>query len=212
MKFPDLLKKYREAMGLTQEQLAVTCGFGGQSRIGNYERGTREPKIEDLQVLSTTLGISISELLGDDLAHFVDDGWTDTASLKATAGLPSITAAGGFAADHRLKFKNESLHERRLKADQLAIIYGEGHSMAPTIEPGDAILFDRSDTQPKDGKIYIVTFENLLWPKRLVELDGDWYATSDNDSDPRWPKPRRLGPARGLGIAGRVRWVAGWMD
>lgn len=212
MNFPELLKKYREALGMTQEQLAVTCGFGGQSRIGNYERGTREPKIEDLQVLSTVLGVSISGLLGDDLSSFIDDGWTDIASMNAAAGPPPVTVDDDYPMGHKLKFKNESFREKRLKADHLAVIYANDQSMAPAIEHGDAVLYDRSDIQPKDGKIYIVTFEDMLWPRRLMELDGAWYAKSDNAWDPRWPKPRRLDPERGLNIAGRVRWVAGWID
>lgn len=49
---------------MTQEQLAHAAGMGGQSRIGNYEKGIREPKLEEIQALARALGVSVPELIG----------------------------------------------------------------------------------------------------------------------------------------------------
>lgn len=62
--FAAQLKRYRLAAGFTQEQLAHACGYKGQSRIANYESGTRTPRLDELPRLADALGIEVSELLG----------------------------------------------------------------------------------------------------------------------------------------------------
>jgi phage repressor protein C with HTH and peptisase S24 domain len=57
------IKKLRKAKGLSQQELAYACGWESQSRIGNYERGIREPSLQDLQKLSHALGVSFTDLV-----------------------------------------------------------------------------------------------------------------------------------------------------
>lgn len=45
MAFKDNLRLFRKAAGLSQEALALACGWSGQSRIANYDKGIREPSI-----------------------------------------------------------------------------------------------------------------------------------------------------------------------
>ena len=69
--FATRLRYLREAAGLTQEQLALACGFSGQSRIANYESRTskaREPSIEDLIAISRALSVPVGALV--DPAEF----------------------------------------------------------------------------------------------------------------------------------------------
>lgn len=65
--FGARLREAREAVGLTQGELAVKCGWGddpveAQSRISNYERGKREPTLTDLRMLAKVLSIDPAEL------------------------------------------------------------------------------------------------------------------------------------------------------
>lgn len=53
---------YRKAAGLSQAELAKVCGWKSQSRIGNYEKDTREPTLADLEKIATALGISVPQL------------------------------------------------------------------------------------------------------------------------------------------------------
>lgn len=57
------LKKLRKAKGLSQQQLAHACGWESQSRIGNYERGTRQPNLQDLETLASALGVTLPDLV-----------------------------------------------------------------------------------------------------------------------------------------------------
>ena len=54
---------YRTAAGLSQASLAKACGWASQSRVGNYERDTREPTLEDIATIAKALGVSASQLM-----------------------------------------------------------------------------------------------------------------------------------------------------
>lgn len=48
----DRIRFVRKREGLTQEALASLCGWEGNSRIGNYEKGLREPNAADMQLIA----------------------------------------------------------------------------------------------------------------------------------------------------------------
>lgn len=54
---------YRNIKGMSQASLAKACGWASQSRVGNYERDTREPTLEDISLMARALGINESQLL-----------------------------------------------------------------------------------------------------------------------------------------------------
>lgn len=63
------LKKAREQKGLSQKKLADLCGWA-QSRIGNYESGSRSIGIDDAITMADALGISAVELVfGEDITE-----------------------------------------------------------------------------------------------------------------------------------------------
>lgn len=143
-----------------------------------------------------------------------DEIWTDVTAYAHAAGMGSGPEAQEYAETHGLKFRRDSLARKRLKEQNLRVIYGEGDSMEPTIRPGDAILFDLSDTTPRNRAIYV-----LLVPgagadeyavKRALVSKGEVVFVSDNpDGDHNWREPRPL--SRGMKIVGRVRWTGGWV-
>lgn len=57
------LKLFRDKQGLSQKALALLCGWKSQSRIGNYELGTRSISADDAIVIAKVLKISPAELL-----------------------------------------------------------------------------------------------------------------------------------------------------
>lgn len=50
---------------MSQQELAFACGWESQSRIGNYERGTRQPNLQDLKKLSNALRVPFTELVAE---------------------------------------------------------------------------------------------------------------------------------------------------
>lgn len=215
MTFALNLKRFRKAAGLTQEQLAHACGWSGQSRIANYEAGKREPTFDDANALAHALSVSREDLLGGK-ARKVADGWADVLGYAQAVGLGSGPEAQEYAETHSLKFKAASLSRQRLNAPSLRVMYGEGDSMLPRIQPGDAVLFDTSDTKPRDGAIFVVQVHGVAGreyqAKRCMVLDEAVYFTADNpEGDHQWRKPRRMDARKSpIEVIGRVRWIGSW--
>lgn len=57
------IKKARKKAGLTQRELAEGANVATVS-IQQYERGARQPRIEQLQAISAALGVQVVDLLG----------------------------------------------------------------------------------------------------------------------------------------------------
>jgi len=140
-----------------------------------------------------------------------DPDWADIKGVRQAAALGDGAVVDEFAETHKLKFRSDSLRRQHLRPDQLAVLYGRGDSMEPTIKDGDAILFDTSDTTIKDGGIYVIQYDGNLMAKRLIDLDGRWFISSDNATDPKWARPKSVDSTKGFEVYGRVRWVGGWV-
>jgi transcriptional regulator with XRE-family HTH domain len=56
------IKTFRKEKGLSQEELAEQCGLH-RTYIGSVERLERNVTLSTLEVLSKTLGVTVSELL-----------------------------------------------------------------------------------------------------------------------------------------------------
>lgn len=201
---------------ITEESVADAVGVT-QGQVSHWTGGRLPVPAKRAQALAAALGIADPgeiSLAYRDIAKTSgpEADWADIIGVRQAAALGDGAIPDEYSETHKLKFRTESLRRKRLRPDRLAVVYGRGDSMHPTIKNGDAILFDTSDNAPRDGGLFVITYDGELFAKRLMELDGTWYAKSDNDSDPKWRKPRKLDPSRGIEIAGRIRWVAGWVD
>lgn len=64
--FAKTLRRLRKDAELTQEQLALACGYQGQSRIANYEstgENARTPSLAEIPVLAKALRVNEAELV-----------------------------------------------------------------------------------------------------------------------------------------------------
>lgn len=64
MNFAEMLKKTREAAGLTQIAVAKNAGIHAVT-LSHYESGAREPKISDAIKIAASLNVSLAHLLGE---------------------------------------------------------------------------------------------------------------------------------------------------
>ena len=65
MEFNELLKKYREARGFTQAELAKLYGVSTRM-IQNYESGKSRPRFDASEKLAAALGVQITDLMGSN--------------------------------------------------------------------------------------------------------------------------------------------------
>jgi phage repressor protein C with HTH and peptisase S24 domain len=207
---------YRALAGMSQGQLATACGWASQSRIGNYETGTREPKIDDINKIAKALSIKPEQLLLSYSA--ITSGETRTPNSDDYALIRQYSATGecggGFLNDHvelsdGLAFKRDWLARIGAKAENLAVIYASGDSMEPYIFDGDVVLFDISDIEPRHGQVYIVRRpDESVSIKRLVQqLTGDWIIKSDNPD--RADEKISADTIHEIPFIGRVIWRGG---
>ncbi len=71
--FPERLRDIRTAAGLTATQLAAKVGRSEQS-IQLYERGSVTPPIEMVYAMADALGVSVSDLVNDDVRFGTEEG------------------------------------------------------------------------------------------------------------------------------------------
>lgn len=144
------------------------------------------------------------------------DNWTEVQGFAQAMGLGTGPEAQEYAETHKLKFRADSIARKRLNPSKLAVMYGAGDSMIPRIHQGDAILFDTSDTRPRDGRLYAIMVPGAggreYQVKRCEILDDIVFFRADNPAgDHNWTKPRRMDNRRHpVEIIGRVRWIGSW--
>ncbi|SEO63981.1 Phage repressor protein C, contains Cro/C1-type HTH and peptisase s24 domains [Luteibacter sp. UNC138MFCol5.1] len=214
--------RLQEALDLRQRtapDVIAACRLS-KGAIYNILNDTTKPekvRAETINKVAGYLNVSRDWLVwgkgsADDVEQVAEEGWADIIGVRQAAALGEGAVVDDYAETHKLKFRAESLRRKKLRADRLAVLYGRGESMAPTIKNGDAILFDTSDIEPRDDKIYVISYEGTLMAKRLVELGGRWFIASDNKDDPKWRKPVAVEETRQFAIHGRVRWIGSWED
>lgn len=210
----ERIRETRDDQKVSRHDLARVSGLA-YSTIADLENG-KSNRTTALHKIAAYLGVRAEWLETGrgpkEPDSQGDTGWYDIRGVQQAAALGDGAMPDEYAETHKLKFRAESLRRKQLRPDRLAVLYGRGDSMSPTIKDGDAILFDTSDTELKDDRVYVVNYEGQLLAKRIVQIGDVWCISSDNTTDPKWKKPVPIDGVRGFQVLGRVRWVAGWMD
>lgn len=142
------------------------------------------------------------------------DEWANIRAYSQAVGLGDGKEGDDYAEAFKLKFRAQSLARKKLKPENLRVVYGDGDSMFPRIRTGDAILYDASDTQPRDETIFVIRRGRDYSAKTCMLLDGVAYFKAENpNGDHNWRKPvRKDDPKNPIEILGRVRWIGSWED
>ncbi|KPX25524.1 S24 family peptidase [Pseudomonas amygdali pv. eriobotryae] len=187
----------RNAAGKSQAALAKLCGWSSQSRVGNYESGTREPTLGDIELMAKALGVPYGVLLiGEDFE--ASKAQIPEPSNVAMIAQPermyrypvvSWVAAGDWSEAIEPGGSEEyELTDYKAKGPAFWLKV-KGDSMtaptAPSVPEGSLILVDtRADVRP--GKLIIAKLadSNEATFKKLVEDGGIRYLKPLNPAYP----------------------------
>lgn len=196
---PARIKRIREEKGLSQKALADLCGWGSQSRIGNYEAGTRSVSVDDAEVIAKALGIPTPELLfGDSFAGMYSPGEKYPLISWVSAGAWSEATE-----PYTLKDIDE-WYESDAHVEGTAFwLRVQGDSMTSpagiSIPEGMMVLFD-TGKEPHNGSLVIakLTDANEATFKKLIIDGGQKFLKGLN---PAYPLIHINGNCKIIGVA-----------
>lgn len=86
--FSTILKRLREQLELTQEQLATKLDIS-RSRLASYEQGSREPDLEMLEIFADFFNVDIDYLVGrsDKTTRLIEEKEITTLAAHADKDL-----------------------------------------------------------------------------------------------------------------------------
>lgn len=151
--------------GLTQKDFAERMGVS-RPYFTSIETNAKEPSYSFLTSLIETYDVSADLLItGKDVPN-TDQSFVQIPrySVSAEAG-----NSGSYISDPvdvtYYAFSVQWIKRRGLDPKELQIIEVRGDSMEPKLWQGDLILIDRSQTDPKDGKAFVVR----VWDEFVVK-------------------------------------------
>lgn len=176
------IKQFRKAKGLSQQALSYACGWESQSRIGNYERGIREPNLADLEKMAAALGITLGELLQDaarpesaptaaniTFARRALEGTVPVVGY-AQLGVDGYFEAMDFPVGHGDGYLN--IHSDDPYAYGLKVT---GDSMHPRIKNGEYVLVEPSKSYYSGDEVLVRTTKGRTMIKEFIYLRDGMY-------------------------------------
>lgn len=209
---------------LTQQRMGEVMGIS-QGAVSHYLRGRIPLNFKAVMAFARELRVDPRTIRDDlpEMGFTVRDADATAYSAESdrdTCEVPlfNARAAGGDGAHNgsatqigALLFRTASLRRARISPRHAAAMYVDGDSMLPRLRHGDTVLYDRSDTELRDGRMYVVSRAGDEFVKRMRHYDGRWWMSSDNKADPAWAQDRPVTPEiDDFRVLGRVRWIGSW--
>lgn len=179
---------YRKKKGISQAGLAKACGWASQSRVGNYEKNTREPSLADLNLMANALSVRLEDLV---MQNNIEAG----PDVKGRVPLISWVQAGSWSevCDVSAIYDVEEwLACPVAHSSQTFVLRVRGESMfnpnaRKSFREGDLIFVD-PERNAENGSLVIVKLENENEAtfKQLVVEGSKKYLKALN---PAWPNP-----------------------
>jgi phage repressor protein C with HTH and peptisase S24 domain len=119
--------------------------------------------------------------------------------IKAQAGV------SGYAVEYMnddgppIVFRKDWYTANHYQPEKMLALRITGDSMIPALYSGDLIVVNTLQMEPKDGIAFVVAYEGEIIVKRLVRDDGQWWITSDNPDQRRYPRKKCNGETQIIG-------------
>ncbi|MEO2038863.1 MAG: helix-turn-helix transcriptional regulator [Martelella sp.] len=209
-------ERLRQAIKAVGSDKAAESTGKSVRTLDRYVSGKIEPPLSVLIGLADSSGLSLQWLAtGEEIPRsrgassgipaFVaeDIALVQKLELEASAGNGAVTAYDP-GTDY-IAFQASWLRAHDVNAAAARVLNVHGDSMEPTIRHGDVLLVDTSIDHIKDNAIYVLTWDDSVFVKRVHKrLNGSLQLISDNALYP--PEDIAKTDVAQLNIAGRVVW------
>ena len=122
--------------------------------------------------------------------------------LRLSAGIVGFAVEPDEEAGAAFSVEADWLARNRFDPEHLIALEVTGESMEPRLYRGDVVVVNTADKAPADGQVFAVNYEGEAVIKRLTRDAGQWWLTSDNPDQRRFP--RKLCDGITCLIVGRV--------
>ena len=173
MSIGERIKNRREALGMTQEELALKLGYSSRSSINKIESNERNLKQSKIKAIADALGTTPGYIMGWDEEKENNIIILDDYNYFEVPRFDSIAAGFGVIADSTpigtdlLPFKCAS------EAAETMTIKVTGDSMYPKIEDGDVIAV-RKQTSVDSGTLAAVLIDGTDAVVKKITYGPDW--------------------------------------
>lgn len=157
--FEEMLKQFRQRLGLSQAELAQRLGLGA-STISMYEAGKRQPDFKTEEAIADFFGVDIDTLRGRNKSK---PERTIPVYDRVAAGIPLE------AIDNIVDYEEIPAHW----VGEYAGFRVKGDSMTPRIQEGDYLIVRKqSDADSGDIVIAFVNGEDATVKKLIKQENG----------------------------------------
>lgn len=202
MTLADRLKAAITRAGVSQVELARACGVSAPSVHGWLSGKAKFLRGENLLKAAAALGVNQQWLAtgeGPMTRASLEPAEID---LENNPQYPPIrrvkfklpAGASGFGLDYcdedgnPLVFRKDWYERRGFRPSQLLATTVSNGSMEPGLYDGDTVIVNTAQIEPKDGVVFAVNYEGEMVVKRLVRDEGQWWLSSDNPDQRRYPR------------------------
>lgn len=174
------IRYLRKLKGYTQEQFAERIGIK-RSLLGAYEEARANPNEIYLDSMADVLGVSVENLLNDDLKERVRKlGTGNILKLNPDITEPAVSSSAPAVTEREpmerlLSDKTSRQEEEPVKGAQMDLFAGFGNPV-PAVKP-DNIVMPEPSAQPETGSLgsagFLELLRSLLGPRKDLRLFSD---------------------------------------
>lgn len=198
------VKQSRMKAGMTQEYLAEKLSMT-KANVSAFENCRTMPSFSVMIKICELCDVSLP---AQELKSPTEESAViiDQLTVKAECGNGNlndyIELNGG------LSFSRSWLKKMNINAKSCYVIYAKGFSMHPTVQDGEAVLIDTSQTTPIENKVFLISrhFNGLIIKRISRDRDGHFIYISDNNDKNHYSNMHALENDK---IIGRVVWTGG---
>lgn len=200
MTLADRIRKVLDSTGMSQADLARLAGATNSAVTLWLNGSTHTLRAKNAILIENATGFRAEWLINgtppdkNDAKNFVQiEGNEEYPAIKRVKFKLSA-GASGFSIEylnenaapivfHRTWYEKHGYRPEKMFAVKVA-----NGSMENGLYDGDTVVVNTDSNKPKDGVVFAVNYEGEMVVKRLVRDAGQWWLSSDNPDQRRYPR------------------------